>query len=565
MRKRCAQILKMIRLFVLILSIVSVSLGQLLAQGEEGWHLKKADLGSSVGISAQNLYSGILKGQPSHTVVVAVIDSGVDVEHEDLKDNIWINPGEIADNGIDDDNNGYVDDIHGWNFIGGANGNVNDDTYEVTRLYAKYKYKYDGADRAKLSNDEKAEYDLYVKCKNEVETEMEKSKTGLSRWTQSKESVTAAMDAARMALGDTTITMDVLDGISTDGNEALSMGIRILKDELANGHAVESVDAVQASANEQLDGAIKYFDGRIKYAYNPDFDTRDIIGDNYADQYEKHYGNNDVEGPDAFHGTHVAGIIGAVRNNDTGIDGVANNVKIMSVRTVPNGDERDKDVANAIRYAVDNGASIINMSFGKGYSWEEKVVEDAINYAKEKDVLLVHAAGNSAQDNDTTDNFPNDHYKGKRFLGIFKAKDKYYENWMEIGALNYKNGEELSAPFSNYGQKNVDLFAPGMQIYSTIPDDKYENAQGTSMAAPVVAGVAAVLRSYFPTLTAVQVKNILMSSVTRVNQNVIVPGSNDMKKPFSSLSVSGGVVNVEAAIKLAKTVKGKKKIVRGRA
>lgn len=524
---------------------------------EQGWHLGPADTNGSIGIAADGIYSQ-LKGKPSNTVVVAVIDSGMDIEHEDLVDNIWVNTGEIPDNGIDDDRNGYIDDVNGWNFIGGKDGNVDADTYEVTRLYGKYKYKYDTAVRDNLSKDEKKEFDLYQKCKAEVESKLEVAHTRIGQYNQSKDNVSSGLKAVQMALGENEISVDNIKNIEGD-DESLEIGKRILLEQLANGSEIESIADLQAGIFEQLDGAIDHFDGQTKYAYNPDFDTRVIVGDNYNDQREKYYGNNDVEGPDALHGTHVGGIIGAVRDNGIGMDGVANNVKLMSVRTVPNGDERDKDVANAIIYAVDNGASIINMSFGKGYSWEEKVVEDAIKYAEKHDVLLVHAAGNSSQDNDSTDNFPNDFYKGKGFL-FFKGKTKYYKNWMEIGALNYANGEDLSAPFSNYGEENVDLFAPGMAIYATVPDNKYRDLQGTSMAAPVVAGVAAILRSYYPGLTAIQVKNILMASSTKMNTTVKVPGNADQKVPFSKLSVSGGIVNAKNALKLASQTKGKKKV-----
>jgi len=552
--------------FSILVGVCSlVLMGGILNAQEQGWHMKSANTTESCGISAEGLYSNLLKGMSSQTVVVAVIDSGIDAEHEDLKDNMWVNPGEIPDNGIDDDKNGYVDDIHGWNFIGGPNGNVNEDTYEVTRLYGKYHYKYDGATRDQLSKSDKKEFDLYMKVKAELEGKLESAQKGLERYEGSKETVKNSFMALSKALGDTPLSQEAVEAIDAGDDEMLNRGVKILMGEYANGNQVESLESLQANIFSELDGGIEYFGGQLKYAYNTEFDTREIIGDDYSNQRERYYGNNDVEGPDALHGTHVAGIIGAVRDNKVGMDGVADNVRLMSVRTVPNGDERDKDVANAIRYAVDNGASIINMSFGKGYSWYEKVVEEAIKYAKDKDVLLVHAAGNSSQDNDTTDNFPNDHYKGKRFLGIFKAKDKYFENWMEIGALNYAGGENFSAPFSNYGTKNVDLFAPGMAIYSTLPDDEYRNLQGTSMAAPVVAGVAAVLRSYFPKLTAVQVKNILMSSVTKLDDQVIVPGTKDTKVPFSQLSVAGGVVNAEKAVKMAKIIPGKKKLSKGKA
>ena len=253
----------------------------------------------------------------------------------------------------------------------------------------------------------------------------------------------------------------------------------------------------------------------------------------------------------------MAGIIAAVRDNDLGIKGVANNVRIMSVRAVPDGDERDKDVANAIIYAVDNGASIINMSFGKGFSWDKEVVDKAVKYAAKKDVLLVHAAGNSSQNTDEEDNFPNDRYEKR---GWFRKK--MAKNWLEIGALSWKPGENAVASFSNYAKGNVDLFAPGHQINSTTPDQNYQSLSGTSMAAPVTAGVAAVLRSYFPSLTAEQVKEIMMTTVTPVTQKVKKPGhkDGDALVEFSSLSKSGGVVNAYLAVKKAMTVKGKKKV-----
>ena len=525
---------------------------------EAGWHLGTADPDSTIGISATELYTTLLNGRSSETVVVAVIDSGVDVEHEDLQGNVWINDDEIPNNGIDDDKNGYIDDVYGWNFIGGPNGNIGADTYEVTRLYGSLRYKYENADVSKLSKKDKKEYEKYLKYKEEVEKEIEKANKGLENVAAYEDRLLGGINAIEEAIDGRELSLETLQAIDATDNEVLTMGKNMLLDFLARGEEIIPFDSMRMMIKEDLEGAREYYGGKVKYAYNPDFNPRDIVGDDYSNSEERYYGNNDVEGPDAFHGTHVAGIIGAVRNNDIGIDGVADNVKIMSVRAVPDGDERDKDVANAIRYAVDNGASIINMSFGKGFSWNEKVVEDAIKHAEENDVLLVHAAGNSSQDNDVTDNFPNDDYQGKGFL-FFKGKKKSYKNWIEVGALNYQVGPDLAAPFSNYGQDNVDLFAPGMAIHSTIPDDKYQPAQGTSMASPVVAGVATVLRSYFPSLTAEQVKSILLESSVKQNHEVYLPGDKSTMVPFSQLSVAGGVVNVEKAVNLAKKTQGKKK------
>ena len=538
---------------LIIIGISTSSIGQ----QNPGWHLLEPVKDGPIVISATKVYSNLLKGKSSTPVIVAVIDSGVDVEHEDLKDVVWVNTDEIPDNNIDDDKNGYIDDINGWNFIGGADGNVDYDTYEVTRLFGKYKYKFDNADVNKLSKDDKELYNKWTMWKEEVESKRANGESQLQRTLEFEDRITSGLNAVAKALAGKSPNLENLQAIES-ADETVVSGKNILLDQITRGQEVTDIEEFKELVIQDMKGRKDYFTGVAKYAYNPDFNPRTIIGDNYADQTEKYYGNNDVEGPDAKHGTHVAGIIAAERNNDIGMDGVADNVRIMSVRTVPNGDERDKDVANAIRYAVDNGASIINMSFGKGYSWEEKVVEDAIKYAEKNDVLLVHAAGNSSQDNDITDNFPNDMYKGKGFL-FFKGKSKNYKNWLEIGALNFQNGENLSAPFSNYGAANVDLFAPGMAIYSTVPDDGYEDLQGTSMAAPVVAGVAALLRSYYPSLTAVQVKNILMGSSTKLSQQVLIPGT-DKKTSFSKLSVSGGTVNAEKAIKLAEITKGKKKI-----
>jgi subtilisin family serine protease len=296
---------------------------------------------------------------------------------------------------------------------------------------------------------------------------------------------------------------------------------------------------------------------KVAYGYNENFDPRDIVGDNYEDVDQKIYGNNDVEGPDAAHGTHVAGIIAAVRDNEIGVQGIANNVRIMSVRAVPDGDERDKDVANAIRYAVDNGASIINMSFGKGFSWNKNVVDDAIRYAQKKDVLLVHASGNSNKNIDEEDNFPNDVYEKPK--GFLFCKKKEAKTWLEVGALSWESGENMIAYFSNYGKKEVDVFAPGMAIYSTVPNDSYQIMQGTSMASPVVTGIAAVLRSYFPKLKAEQVKEIIMQSADPIGTKVKVPGSDELVL-LSEISKSGGIVNVYTAVSLASKTKGKKKI-----
>jgi subtilisin family serine protease len=478
------------------------------------------------------------------TVIVAVIDGGVDPLHEDLKNVMWINKDEIPGNNIDDDKNGYIDDIYGWNFIGNAKGeNVHYDNLEVARLYAKYRDRFKDVDSGELKKKEKAEYDFYQELKEEVEE-------GRAQFEQNFQLYSVLKDALEKIKEDfkdqEEITEEDLRNYETDDMRMMQIA-QIIATQMAEGGSFEDFA-------KEIEGGYDYLKERFEYNYNPDFDGRAKVDDNYADKTERYYGNNDVKGPDAFHGTHVAGIIAAERNNDLGMDGIAGPVKIMAIRTVPAGDERDKDVANAIYYAVDNGASVINMSFGKGYSPYKEVVDKAVKYAAKKDVLLVHAAGNDGQQVNSTNNFPTDKYARRGLFG-----PKHAPNWIEVGAANWEGGENLAASFSNYSPEYVDVFAPGTAIYSTAPDNEYENSQGTSMAAPVVAGVAAVLRAYFPDLTAEQVKEIISTSTDQPSAQMVIKPGTDEKVPFSELSVSGGVINVEKAVEKAIQTKGKKR------
>ena len=498
------------------------------------------------GVSTEKTYLELLKNRKGQEVVVAVLDSGVDYEHEDLDDVMWVNEDEVPGNGIDDDNNGYIDDVHGWNFLGNAEGeNVAHDNLEVTRLYRKYKAMFEGKDPDELSKKEKA---LYAKYK-EYEEVIEKKRSELEQNVGVYAGLAEALSKLDAEIDKEEVTVEDLEAVESD-DPMVGYAVQIAKSVLAEGQSFERLV-------DEMQGASSYFSSQYDYHYNVDFDPRPLVNDNLQDPYDRDYGNNDVRGPDAEHGTHVAGLIAAERNNDMGIDGVAQNVKIMSVRTVPDGDERDKDVAAAIVYAVDNGASVINMSFGKGASPRKELVDEAVRYAKKHDVLLVHAAGNDGKEVTNDNNFPTDKYAKRGFLNLFGPK--YAENWIEVGALNWKNGEQLAAPFSNYSPFYVDLFAPGVEMYSTVPFDKYKNNSGTSMAAPVVAGVAAMIRSYFPDLTAEQVKDVLMQSAKKQKVKVIQPGSTEDMVTFGSLSVTGGVVNAYEAVQLAAQTKGKKR------
>lgn len=476
------------------------------------------------------------KGLKPSPVIVAVLDSGVDIEHEDLKNVLWVNKDEIPGNGIDDDKNGYIDDIHGWNFIGGADGqNVNEDNLEITRLVRAGMAKFDSPDEfTNNTNRTKfpAEYEEYKKMKIEVEQKLAEAKMTIANFdSQIAQMVTAFEEFSKDYGPDKKITVEGLQAF-----QPASQYSNVLKSNFLMAVNTEKAEDIFGKTPNELiaemqagladDQALKYYKSQMKQ-YDVTFDPRSIVGDNYDDKTERYYGNNDVDGPDSFHGTHVAGIIAAENNNNIGIDGIARNVQIMSVRMVPDGDERDKDVANAIHYAVDNGAKIINMSFGKAYSPEKDLVWDAIQYATSKNVLLVHAAGNDNKNIDTESNFPTNYKDGKEMS----------QTWLTVGASS-RNNDAIKASFSNFGVGQVDIFAPGLEIYSTVPESGYDWANGTSMAAPAVSGVAALVWGYFPRLTAAQLKTVLTESGI----------SNDQLKEMSK---NARLVNALSALKKA--------------
>jgi subtilisin family serine protease len=473
------------------------------------------------GMSVDKAYAEFLKGEKGTKIIVGVIDSGLDIDHEDLKGKIWTNTKEIPENNIDDDKNGFVDDVHGWNFLGEATK----ENLELTRIVKK------GDNGSEAYKTAKAELDKK-----------------LSELTPQKQQVDMIVNAdkdIKKFLNKEKYTVAELKAITaTEGTLSRSKMIM-------TSIASQAGDKFQDEINEYS----KYVYDQLNYNLNVNFNGRKT-GDNPDDMKETHYGNSNVKGPDvedALHGTHVAGIIAQIRGNGIGGDGVvSDNIEIMAVRAVPDGDEYDKDIALAIRYAVDNGAKVINGSFGKDYSPHKEWVWDAIKYAAKKDVLIVHAAGNDAKDVDKEPNFPTDEVNGKEMT----------DNLITIGALNNVYGSKIVAEFSNYGTKNVDIFAPGVEIYATVPNNKYKYEQGTSMASPNAAGVAALIRSYYPNLTASQVKHILMDSGTPISEKVIV---DEAKKemPFATTCVSGKIVNAYNALlmadKMSKNTKSSKK------
>ena len=487
------------------------------------------------GMSVDKAYAELIPNLKGINVIVAVIDSGIDIEHEDLKNVIWINRGEIPNNGIDDDKNGFIDDVHGWNFLGDIVG----ENLEFTRIVRRYDVKFNGKDVAEISEVDMETFVLYQKAKAEQNKNYDETEANRDRYTQMLKQVTDANNQISKKLGKEDYTAEELAAI-IDPDDDEQKNIAVLTQMLSYGGSIPEFMV-------RLNGGIDYYDGRMKNHFNMDTDFRGVLNDNPYDITDTSYGNNDVDGPnpkkeDALHGTHVAGIIAAERGNGIGMDGVAQNVEIMVVRAVPDGDEYDKDVALAIRYAVDNGAKVINTSFGKGYSQNPEWVWDAIKYAGKKDVLIVNAAGNDGVDLDITTSYPND----QNGTGAEMS-----DNFITIGALNYKYGEEMVATFSNYGATSVDLFSPGVKIWSTTPLDTYEYLQGTSMASPNVAGVAAMIRSYYPKLSAKQVKQVLMDSGLHSSTPVIVGGEESNIQPFDAISKSGNTANLYNALIMA--------------
>ncbi|CAI8165416.1 MAG: Thermophilic serine proteinase [Polaribacter sp. SA4-10] len=517
------------------------------------WSHLDLEKDSIPGMSIAKAYR-FLEGKKGVTVIVAIADSGLDIEHKDLKDVAWTNPKEIAGNNNDDDNNGYVDDIHGWNFLGNESGIiVNADQLEITRIVKSGMVKFGDKKASEIEEKNKTEFEDFVKIKEDFTKVSEAKKSELANLEKTAQrliQIESNFKSVRKLVGKETYTIADLKAIKTENPEEAAQISDIIG--LLNNGASEK------GIIEYKKGFLNYKDAQEKAkSYDLNFNARQSLGDDLYDITDSNYGNNNVIGSKDLesHGTHVAGIVGASRNNSNGVNGVANNVKIMAVRVVPDGDEHDKDVALGIRYAVDNGAKIINTSFGKKYSPNKEWVYEAIKYAAKKDVLIVNAAGNDGKNIDVEKTFPNDSND---------LVNEISDNVLTVGAMLYHYDERLPANFSNYGKMNVDVFAPGVEIYATVPKDKYKAMSGTSMAAPSAAGVAALVRSYYPQLSASQVKHILMNSGIKVDFNVIKPGSKSRenpsgeKVPFSDLSVSGRIVNAYNALKMAdKIVNGK--------
>lgn len=512
------------------------------ALAEGNWFTRDPAVNKEEGVSS-DLAISELELPDSKEIIVAVIDSGVAYQHEDLKDVMWHNLGEKgtdangndkATNGIDDDKNGYIDDIHGWNFLGGKDGkNITKETLEMTREVVRLKKKIANGDT--LTEKEQKHFEVVKKA---VADEKEYATSRQKKYQPVQAEIEKNVSLLKEKLGLKEVNKKTLNEINPTAPDLVA----------AKEHLLGIIKKFGYIG--RIKRALNYYHDVLTYYINEDFDPRsEIVGDDPSDFTDTNYGNNNVQGPDADHGTHVSGIIAASRGNGLGIDGVATNVKIMALRAVPDGDERDKDIALSIRYAADNGAKIINMSFGKGFSPYKDKVDEAFMYAAEKGVLILNAAGNDSADIDVVDSFPS------KYLSSEVYEEKEIPGFITVGASSRLKDLGLPASFSNYGKKSVDLFAPGNKILSAIPDNKYATFSGTSMACPAAAGVAALVLSHYPQLSAVQLKEILKHTVRKYEGfSVRLPGADKMDIPveFSILSETGGVVDAKAALEFTK-------------
>lgn len=517
--------------FLAALILISTSLFGQELKTKFNWHNLDYTADGVRGISTEKAYKELLKDRKSTTIIVGVVDSGVDVYHEDLKGKIWVNSKEIEGNGKDDDGNGFIDDIYGWDFLGNSAGeDIDAEQLENVRIFNTLKRKFGENPKKRKIKKNREEYDLMIQLEEEIRNDRLEAEMNLSQYKNIVNSLEEAEELLKKVAETDQLSDEIVKEIPAG---KLDRQGRVARQMWLQMNTFGGLPALREG--------VEYFESKLNHHLNPDFEPRGLVGDNIEKLEYGKYGNNEVVGPDARHGTHVSGIIAADRNNELGVKGVADNALIMVLRAVPDGDERDKDIANAIRYAVDNGARVINMSFGKGYSPDKKWIDDAVAYADSKGVLMVAAAGNDGKDIDVEPEFPS----------RIDLKGNEFKNWINVGALSYKEGADMVAGFSNYGKETVDVFAPGVAVYSTVPDSKYEELDGTSMASPVVAGLATLLFSYFPELTHYEVKDIILKSAVKISDQKVKVNNGQKTLEFSELCTTGGVVNTYEAVKMA--------------
>ena len=499
------------------------------------------------GISLDKMYQDLLKNNKGVDVIVAIIDTELDINHEDLKTVIWTNQKEIFNNGIDDDKNSYIDDYHGWNFLGNLKGeNVIYGNMESIRIIRKFKAEFEGKTQESISTNRLSDYLVFqtaLKVRERANNDFVKDSIYINR---AAKGYYTSLEVAQKYIPSGDYTNQKLDSL-----------MNVFKDDKELHRKFDNMkDVIKYNVSDKWISDYRKGVAEKFKSINLDYNDRELIGDNPENLSDKNYGNNNVSENSRvlYHSTEVAGLLASNRENAIGIKGISNKIKVMPLALSSYGDEHDKDIALAIRYAVDNGAKVINMSFGKLLSMHHDWVLDAIRYAEEKDVLIVSSAGNGGMEV----KLENMYYPNNRNI----SGKEVSSNFIKVGATTSFADEKLVASFSNYSKEFVDVFAPGAKIYTTFPDNNYKFDSGTSLAAPIVSGIAALIRSHYPKLTAAQVKQIILESGVSYDIEVQVPGEKKgVTKPFKELSKSGKVVNAYNAMLMAKQVsKGKLKL-----
>lgn len=538
----------------------STNLKTLSDSGPKTWCHKDFVSDKIPGISLNRWYTEKYK-QTQNKIIVAVIDTQIDTNHEDLKGQLWTNEKEISNNEIDDDKNGYIDDINGWNYLGTKNSNyIVWANFEYVRLIRKWRPFFGDKTEEEIEPKDLVNFKEYKRAQNKWNSEIKTYDNWLKYITYNVDFFPKSKDTLKYFFPKGEYTYNQLDSLYKKYkiNDKTLRQRRLDKDEDLGAKIdfmMARFEFKETDYNDLKDMKVQV-DSVYHKNLNMDYNERVSI-DGGISGLENGYGTNnlnmDIKGTRKFntHSTEVSSVIASNRENKIGINGFSNNIKIMPLTVVPSGDENDKDIALAIRYAVDNGAKIINMSFSKDFSVNKELVFEAINYAEKHNVLLVHCAGNDSEDADLNPKYPSDNN--------FTSSNEISNNFINVGSINHKVDSTFVSNFSNYGKRNVDLFAPGEQIYVAIPNNKYQFDSGTSLAGPMVSGAAALLWLYYPKLTVQEVKQIILESGTSYDIEVLVPGGEGKKTKFSELSKSGKVLNVYNAMKMAKEMSKKKK------
>ncbi|MGH1384462.1 S8 family serine peptidase [Kordia sp.] len=512
---------------------------------KQNWHFKDIYEDSIPGISLDKAYRELLKNKKGSTIIVAVLDTELDIEHKDLKNQIWINSDEIPNNNIDDDNNGYLDDIHGWNYLQTVQGgNIQYSRFGCTRIIEKYKPIFENKTLQNIPSNKIKQFKEYQRAIKIFQKEKKYILEDIAAYKRIKNKFIEVDSLLTKYFPRKNYTISEIDSISKITNDSLlKPQLRFMKYYLKNNINPKWAD--ENIKNEKIK-----LDTWLDFSYN----DRKVQGDNIDDISDISYGNNNIQGSKrGSHGTKVMSVLAATRNNDIGINGISNSLKVMFLGVAPLGNEHDKDIALAIRYAVDNGAKIINMSIGKEFSMHPEWLEEAFKYAESKDVLIVSSAGNKSYDLNSEFDYPDD----------YNENGEYVKNFIKVGASSYKADSTMVWLSSNYSVKNVDIFAPGHKIYC-LSRSRARNSSGTSLASAVVSGIAALIRSHYPNLSAIEVKEIILESGISFDVDVVQPYPYGEKQPpnkipFSSLSKSGKIVNAYNALLMAEEVSKKKR------